>query len=219
MVRHGYARAGHLHPLYMTWSMMKQRCGNPKFPKFADYGARGIEVYEPWRKNFATFLADVGERPSPQHTLDRIDNDGHYAPGNVRWATRAEQQANRRTPILVLEYAGETKTLREWAAHFGLKYRTLFERFRRGTLSPEEILAPTPARVYAGVSNSDICDLLRSSRGLETADVAKILGMKPSSTYQRLQGLKRLGRARFEYIEGRGGRGGGGGRLSIWFAT
>jgi hypothetical protein len=79
----------------MSWSAMIQRCTNPKASKFKDYGARGIKVCARWRKSFANFLADVGERPA-RKTLDRIKNEGNYKPGNVRWATPLEQQRNKR---------------------------------------------------------------------------------------------------------------------------
>jgi hypothetical protein len=75
-----------------------QRCTNPKNKDFKYYGARGVSVADEWRGSggFERFLAHVGRRPSPTHSLDRIDNDGNYAPGNVRWATAKEQASNRR---------------------------------------------------------------------------------------------------------------------------
>jgi hypothetical protein len=75
---------------------MKARCLNSWHPYYHWYGARGIKVDPKWRDSFAAFLADVGVKPSPDHTLDRIDNDGNYEPGNVRWATWAEQTINKR---------------------------------------------------------------------------------------------------------------------------
>jgi hypothetical protein len=74
--------------------MMKQRCTNPKAMGFIDYGGRGIAVCERWMTSFENFLADMGPRPKGL-MLDRIDNDGDYEPGNCRWSTRAEQNANR----------------------------------------------------------------------------------------------------------------------------
>jgi hypothetical protein len=81
--------------MYKTWCGMKKRCGNPNDRSYPDYGGRGIKVCERWQM-FENFLADMGERPSDEHQLDRIDNDGNYEPGNVRWATRQLQIRNRR---------------------------------------------------------------------------------------------------------------------------
>jgi hypothetical protein len=86
----------HVHPLYKTWNTMRQRCNNKNHPRYRDWGGRGIKVCERW-DNFANFLADMGERPAGM-TLDRYpDKDGNYSPDNCRWATYAEQMANRRT--------------------------------------------------------------------------------------------------------------------------
>ena len=85
---------------YTIWSGIKQRCHNPKSPSYFKYGARGIQVCEKWRASFETFFGDVGPRPSLDHSLDRFpDNDGNYEPGNVRWATRAQQARNQRYDI------------------------------------------------------------------------------------------------------------------------
>jgi hypothetical protein len=93
--KHGYARRSRRTVEYRTWISMKQRCDNPNCKAFADYGGRGIIVCERGRDSFIDFLADVGQRP-PGLTLDRIDNDGPYAPGNVEWRTPKEQAAHRR---------------------------------------------------------------------------------------------------------------------------
>lgn len=82
--------------LFKIWLQMKQRCFNPNDDKYADYGGRGITVKEPWLSDFEAFRRDMGPRPSDEHSVDRVNNDGNYEPGNCRWATRLEQAANRR---------------------------------------------------------------------------------------------------------------------------
>jgi hypothetical protein len=84
-------------PEYRAWSYMLQRCYNTKGRDYKEWGGRGIRVCAKWRKSYAAFLAHIGRRPSPRHSLDRFpDNNGNYEPGNVRWATPLEQARNRR---------------------------------------------------------------------------------------------------------------------------
>ena len=96
---------------YQAWRDMLNRCRRARTKEYPWYGGRGISVCDRWLR-FENFLADVGHKPSPEHELDRIDNDGHYEPGNVRWTTRAVQINNRRNTRFVV-YRGDRLPLTE----------------------------------------------------------------------------------------------------------
>jgi hypothetical protein len=118
-------------PTYSTWANMLTRCTNPKFEDWDRYGGRGIRVCQAWF-SFEAFLADMGERPSPSHSLDRYpDQNGNYEPGNCRWATGKEQCRNRRDNNLIT-FNGETKTAAEWSEITGITPSTLRARTRAG---------------------------------------------------------------------------------------
>lgn len=106
---HGLANKS---PEYFIWKSIRGRCNNPKDTAFDNYGGRGIALCDRWN-DFALFLEDVGPRPSPNHSLDRIDNDGNYEPSNCRWATKAEQNNNKRSNHAIT-FQGQTKNLQQW---------------------------------------------------------------------------------------------------------
>lgn len=142
-------------PEYRSWQAMRQRCFNPNKASYVYYGARGITVCERWggRGGFSRFLADMGQKPDPSCSIDRIDLEGNYEPSNCRWATPKEQ-ANRRRNNQTLTISGETRTLAEWASIAGLVYQTLRDRVRAGW-DPLAVIAVAPTvngrvnRVYS----------------------------------------------------------------------
>lgn len=105
---------------YNTWARLIDRCTNPNFPKYNDYGGRGIGVCDRWRYSFENFYEDMGPRPSNKHSIDRYpNNDGNYEPPNCRWATNDEQQRNKRNNRWV-EYEGKKMIAADWARYLGI---------------------------------------------------------------------------------------------------
>lgn len=124
-------------PEYSVWRSMKQRCFNPKNPEYKNYGARGVTVCKEWFDSFDVFLSDMGYRPTPKHSLDRIDNNGNYESDNCRWATIKQQNSNKRQSVFINVF-GEKLCLTEAANKYGVKPQTLKYRiFVRGD-SPEK---------------------------------------------------------------------------------
>jgi hypothetical protein len=138
-LRHGHAR-GSGSPLYQTWANMLSRCRDSNNDNFRNYGARGITVCERWL-TFENFLADVGERPSRKHSIDRVNVEGNYEPANVRWATRKEQARNMRSNRN-LTLRGETKTLAEWLELSGTNRMTFYQRKRKDWSDEKAIFTP-----------------------------------------------------------------------------
>lgn len=130
---HGATRGRRPTPEFNSWRAMIERCTNENHASYARYGGRGITVYPPWLESFAFFLADVGPKPSPEYSLDRFPNtDGNYEPGNVRWATDAEQGRNKSTTRRV-RLDGEELCLTDAARRLGMTPASLHERLQRGT--------------------------------------------------------------------------------------
>lgn len=121
----------HKHPLYTVWQGMITRCHNPHHRAFARYGARGISVCPQWRESFETFYQDVSDGYAAGLQLDRINNNGNYEPGNVRWATASQNNRNTRRNNVV-EFAGQRRCVTDWAEVLDLSYDALRNRLRRG---------------------------------------------------------------------------------------
>jgi hypothetical protein len=135
------------HPLYSVWQGMLRRCDNPRIKQWLDYGGRGIDVCDRWKEKpngFSNFIADMGPRPT-KYTLDRIDNNQGYKPENCCWASKKDQQRNRRVTIKVV-IEGREYIAAELAEIVGMKTDTIVVRAQLG-LTLEQVLNPTK-RVY-----------------------------------------------------------------------
>ena len=112
-----------------AWHRMLHRCYCQTNPAWKHYGGRGITVCQRWRDSFENFLADMGPKPSPKHSIDRIDNNGNYEPGNCRWATQTEQSRNTRRNVYVT-WNNRTMTCAEWAEVLGISRERVRQRIR-----------------------------------------------------------------------------------------
>lgn len=121
------------HPLRSTWYAMIRRCHHTNDARYKDYGARGIVVCDRWRNSFDSFASDMGTKPSPLHTLDRVNNDGNYEPSNCRWADKKTQNSNTRNTLMVT-WDGKTQTMSQWARDLGISNGTLWNRLQNMTI-------------------------------------------------------------------------------------
>lgn len=136
-------------PEYQIWAAMIQRCGNPSNSAYHNYGGRGVVVCSEWRESFARFLADMGERPGTEYSIDRIDNDGNYEPENCRWATNVEQSSNRRNNRRVT-VNGETKTVSEWSREHDICVETIESRIVKLGWDPARAVTQKPRALKRG---------------------------------------------------------------------
>ena len=133
---------------YRIWVLMRDRCRTPTHRSFRYYGGKGVRVCDRWNRDFMAFFADMGPRPSPAHQLDRINGDGNYEPGNVRWATMLEQSRNKRNNRWI-EYDGERLLASQWAERLRVPEHRIKDRLRRGWSVEMALIAPVRVRKSA----------------------------------------------------------------------
>ena len=133
---HGFCKA----PGYNVWLSMMHRCYLQSTDSYPRYGGRGIQVCERWH-SIENFLEDVGERPNNQYSIDRIDPNGNYEPNNCRWATKKQQQRNRRDTRM-LTWQGKTQALADWGEELGIEYEALRRRFDKGWSTERALSTP-----------------------------------------------------------------------------
>ncbi len=148
-LKHGGAINGTHTRTYKSWVHMKDRCLNPRNKSYKDYGGRGISICGRWLNNFPAFMEDMGEKPAGL-MLERKNNNGNYEPSNCRWATRKEQNSNKRVSLLI-KYRGETKTATQWERDLGLPKNRIVARMKRGMSGQGAIEKPLrqwPGPIY-----------------------------------------------------------------------
>lgn len=180
MLKHGHARKSGRHPLYATWMSMKDRCNNPSNKHFDLYGGRGISICERWSADFAAFLSDMGDKPSPRHSIDRVDVNGAYAPENCRWATPQEQARNqrkRRPRERKIMIDGETAE--QVAERCGVHVSTIRTRVRRGITGADLMSKDMRGRHCIGVKRGPRDDMERD------ASTQRFKGKRMNGTVER----------------------------------
>lgn len=139
--RHGHSCGGRRTPEYRSWKAMKTRCTNTNFPTFKHYGGRGIRICDRWINSFENFFADMGPKPTPKHSLDRIDNNGNYEPSNCRWATQDQQVRNCRRARRFI-FQGIDLSVMEWSKKLGIPWTCLAQRHDWGWPAERALTEP-----------------------------------------------------------------------------
>ena len=156
MTTHGHAQCGKNTLEYRVWAAMKSRCNNPNNEDYPNYGGRGIKVCDEWSKDFYKFYQDIaseiGVHPGKGYSIDRIDTNGNYEPGNVRWTTGKIQARNRRTTVKV-NYRGQEVYLIDLSEASGVAYETLYQRIHKYGWDIERALTK-PSRIKNGVDTN-----------------------------------------------------------------
>jgi hypothetical protein len=140
-LKHGLATKNRTTSDYDIWCHIKARCFNKNEKSYKHYGGRGITMCDEWKNDFYAFYSYMGARPSNIHTVDRINTNGNYEPGNCRWATQKEQQNNRRNNHII-EYDGVSLTISQWSEKINIKQPTIRRRLKMNWSAEKTLLTP-----------------------------------------------------------------------------
>ncbi len=169
---HGLSKTSELG----IWRGIKSRCYDPQDPAFHNYGGRGIKMHHTWKKSVARFYKDMGPRPSPKHSIERINNDRWYSPSNCKWGTW-EEQANNRRCNRTITFAGETLNLSQWARKIGISSTSLSERLENWTV--EESLTIPKGGSAKNITFKGVT--------LNVSEWAYKINIKPNTLHNRLE--------------------------------
>lgn len=187
----GEAAAARRTPEYRAWNNMLCRCYVPSTRAFARYGGRGIQVCKRWRDSYKAFLSDMGRRPSSKHSLERVDNDGNYEPGNCAWATQSAQNRNKQVNVKIA-IDGRTLCATDWAIEVGLPPAVVLKRLRCGWAPEAAVFTPRlkrGARYKTGKVSYEERREMRSLRrgGMKLHEIAARFKISVGYTYWLLK--------------------------------
>lgn len=182
-LKHGGTLGGKPTPEYRIWAAIRARCLNPNMPGYKHYGGRGIKICQQWNE-FENFLADMGPRPSSRHSIDRYpDNNGHYEPGNCRWATQTQQSRNTRANRLIT-FRGETHCVREWEEILGFPRNVIAIRLFNGWPEIDALTTPKGVRrhprPFVKLKDSDIPVIILRAKTESQRAIARDYGVYQS---------------------------------------
>lgn len=173
-------------PLFRVWASMHNRCNNSNVTCYQSYGGRGIKVCERWQK-FENFLADIGDRPTPKHQIDRIDNDGPYSPENCQWAIPAQQAKNKRNNRFI-EANGERLHLSEWARRLGCNPAAILARLATGMPESEAVTKPVPDRPNSRLTPAEAIEIRSTYPKLSAQKLADLFGVSKKTVLNVIHG-------------------------------
>lgn len=177
----GYRHGMRYTSEYRTWQDIQRRCHDQSRSDYSRYGGKGTVVCKRWRDSFLAFYEDMGPKPTPKHSIGRINNDGDYEPANCRWET-AEQQANNKSSSHYLTHDGVTLTVAQWGRKLDISEKVLRRRLSRGWSVNEALTTPT---MPAGRHNLRM--LTYNGETLCIADWSRRNGIKPHTLAARLR--------------------------------
>lgn len=175
MIKHGFSHT----PEYSIWRCMYHRCYNPKQVGYKNYGGRGIKICKKWKYSFINFFNYVGKRPSKKHSLDRMNTNLGYFPGNVKWSTDIEQARNTRRNVLVT-YKGKTMCISAWVEKLGISRSLLRDRLRLGWSVERAFTEEVYSKKY-------IRKFHVGGKQVSAKQLSKILNCKVGSINKRIQ--------------------------------
>lgn len=169
---------------YRVWQGMKARCYNKNHISYCNYGGKGITVCDEWINSFDTFIKDMGYKPDPSYTIERVDNSKGYSKQNCKWASKQEQNSNKGNNVFITAN-GITLTVTEWSRKLGINHMVLRNRLKNGWSHDDTVSKPVKKNPELKYSREVIIKLF--DMGVKVEDIAYISGVKFNTIYRILR--------------------------------